>query len=102
VGACCIAPAVLALIGKASSTKLKLTIGNDKKTAQIISGMGHVHVDAAVEEAVVDGDRKVVTTPAYMYDDAPLHAVQEGIEKMVAQVVTWSRDELSAPRHSPR
>lgn len=102
IGACCIAPAVLALIGKASSTRLKLTIGNDKETARIISSMGHIHVDAAVEDIVIDADRKVVTTPAFMYDHASLHGVQQGIDKMVAQVVTWSRDELSAPRHSPR
>lgn len=102
IGACCIAPTVLALIGKASSTKLKLTIGNDKEIARVLNGMGHNHVDAAVTDAVIDAERKVVTTPAYMYDDASLIDVQTGIDKMVAQVVTWSRDELSAPRHSPR
>jgi enhancing lycopene biosynthesis protein 2 len=101
VGACCIAPAVLALIGKGSSTKLRLTIGNDKETAKVISGMGHTHVDAAVTEVVVDADRKVVTTPAYMYDDASIDQVQAGIDKMIAQVVAWSKEELSAPRSSP-
>lgn len=102
VGACCIAPAVLALIGKASSTKLRLTIGNDKETAKILTAMGHVHVDAAVDAIVLDKDRKVVTTPAFMYDDAPLHHVKRGIDKMVQQVVAWSLEELSAPRMAPR
>jgi len=101
VGACCIAPAVLALIGKGSSTKLKLTIGNDKETAKVISGMGHTHIDAAVTDIVVDSDRKVVTTPAYMYGDAGIDLVQAGIDKMIAQVVAWSKEELSAPRTSP-
>ncbi len=102
IGACCIAPAVLALIGKASSTKLKLTIGNDAETARVISGMGHTHVEAAVTDVVVDKDRKVVTTPAYMYDDASVGDVADGIDKMIKQVVTWSREELSAPRMGPR
>jgi enhancing lycopene biosynthesis protein 2 len=102
VGACCIAPVVLALIGKASSTKLKLTIGNDKDLGKTISGMGHTHIDAAVTDAVFDADRKVATTPAYMYDNVGISQVAVGIDKMVAQVVAWSRDELSAPRLSPR
>jgi enhancing lycopene biosynthesis protein 2 len=101
VGACCIAPAVLALIGKASSTKLKLTLGTDRDLARVLTGMGHTHVDAGVTDVVIDADRKVATTPAYMVDDAAMHDVQAGIDKMVHQVVAWSREELSAPRHSP-
>ncbi|MDP2342592.1 MAG: isoprenoid biosynthesis glyoxalase ElbB [Deltaproteobacteria bacterium] len=101
VGACCIAPVVLGLIGKASSTKLKLTIGNDAETAKVLVGMGHVHVDKAVDEILVDADRKVVTTPAYMLD-AAIDEVARGIDKMVKQVVDWSREELSAPRNAPR
>jgi enhancing lycopene biosynthesis protein 2 len=102
IGACCIAPAVLALIGKASSTKLKLTIGNDPETARVISGMGHTHVEAIVTAVVVDSDRKVVTTPAYMYDDASVKDVATGVDKMVSQVVAWSKEELSAPRLGPK
>ncbi len=100
VGACCIAPAVLGLIAKASSTKLKLTIGNDADTAKALVAMGHTHVDKAVDDVVVDADRKVVTTPAYMFD-APIDEVARGIDKMVKQVVDWSREELSAPRNVP-
>lgn len=100
VGACCIAPAVLALIGKASSTKLKLTLGTDRDVAKLIQSMGHLHVDAGATEIVVDTDRKVVTTPAYMLD-ASLADIHTGIAAMVHQVVAWSREELSAPRHAP-
>jgi enhancing lycopene biosynthesis protein 2 len=101
VGACCIAPAVLALIGKASSTKLKLTLGKARDIARVLTAMGHTHVDAGVTDVVVDADRKVATTPAYMVDDAAIHDVQVGIDKMVHQVVAWSREELSSPRHTP-
>ena len=100
VGACCIAPAVLALIGKASSTKLRLTLGRDRELAKVLQSMGHTHVDAGAGDVVIDADRKVVTTPAYMLD-AAIHEIQPGIEAMVHQVVVWSRDELSAPRYAP-
>ena len=101
VGACCIAPVVLGLVAKASSTKLRLTIGDDKETAKALTSMGHTHVDTAVTDVVMDLERKVVTTPAYMYD-AAIDEVQKGIDKMVKQVVDWSREELSAPRNAPR
>jgi len=101
VGACCIAPVVLALVAKGSSTKLRLTIGNDKETAKTLNAMGHTHIDTAVTDVVMDLERKVVTTPAYMYD-ASIDEVQKGIDKMVKQVVDWSREELSAPRNAPR
>lgn len=100
VGASCIAPVVLALIAKASSTKLKLTIGDDADTAKIVVSMGHTHVNRAVDEIVVDTDRRVVTTPAYMLD-AGIDKVASGIDKMVKQVVDWSSEELSAPRNAP-
>jgi enhancing lycopene biosynthesis protein 2 len=90
IGACCIAPAVVAAVAKGSSAKLKLTIGNDPDTAKALAAMGHTHVDCKVEDAVVDEERKVVTSPAYMYGDAPLSGVALGIEKMVKQVVAWA------------
>ena len=101
VGACCIAPVVVGLIAKGVSTKLNLTVGTDKETARTLQHMGHTHVDAAVTDIVLDRDRKVCTTPAYMYDDADIAAVSVGITKMVQQVVDWSREELSAPRMGP-
>ena len=101
IGACCIAPVVIGLVAKGSSTKLKLTTGTDKDTARAIQHMGHSHVDAAVTDIVLDKDRHVVTTPAYMYGDADIAAVSVGIHKMVQQVIDWSREELSAPRMAP-
>lgn len=100
IGACCMAPVVLALVAKGSSTKLRLTIGNDKDTAKAINSMGHTHIDTVVTDIVIDIDRKVVTTPAYMFD-AAIDDVAAGIDKMVKQVVDWSREELSAPRNAP-
>ncbi|MCC7072039.1 MAG: isoprenoid biosynthesis glyoxalase ElbB [Deltaproteobacteria bacterium] len=89
VGACCIAPAVVAAVAKQANAKLRLTVGNDPDTARVIASMGHAHVVCAVDDIVVDADRKVVTAPAYMYD-APIAAVARGIRKMVQQVVAWA------------
>ena len=89
VGACCIAPAVLAAAAKQANAKLRLTIGNDPDTARQIAAMGHAHVVCAVDEVVVDADRKVVTAPAYMYD-ASIVEVSRGIAKMVRQVLAWA------------
>ncbi len=101
VGACCMAPVVLGLVAKGSSTKLRMTIGSDKDTAKALVSMGHTHIDTAVQDIVIDIDRKVVTTPAYMFD-AAIDDVAKGIDKMVKQVIDWSREELSAPRNAPR
>lgn len=59
----CIAPTMIPLIyGKGA----KLTIGDDQDTAQAIEVMGGEHIDCPVQEFVVDKDRKLVSTPAYM------------------------------------
>ena len=89
VGACCIAPAVVGAAAKQTSTHLRLTIGNDPDTAKQIAAMGHAHVECAVEDIVIDADRKVVTAPAYMLD-ASIAAVAKGIAKMVRQVIAWA------------
>ncbi len=88
IGACCIAPAMLSAAAKHSGEKLRLTIGNDEGTASAIEAMGGDHVTCPVEEIVEDGDHRVVTAPAYMYD-ARIGEVAQGIEKMVDKVVSW-------------
>lgn len=90
VGACCIAPALLAVITKGSGRKLKLTIGNDAKTADALASLGALHQECAVSEICLDSDHRVVTTPAYMYGDARISDVAKGITKMVEQVIGWA------------
>jgi enhancing lycopene biosynthesis protein 2 len=89
VGACCIAPAVVAAVAKQTGAHLRLTIGDDADTAQKIAAMGHTHVTCKVTDIAVDEDRRVVTAPAYMFD-APIGEVATGIEKMVKQVIAWA------------
>ncbi len=84
IGAICIAPAVVALVlGKEHP---KLTIGNDAGTAKALEQLGAAHVDCAVTDCVIDADRRIVSTPAYMYD-ARVHEVAQGIGKLVDAVV---------------
>jgi enhancing lycopene biosynthesis protein 2 len=89
VGACCIAPVVVAAAAKQAGAHLRLTIGDDADTARALSQMGHTHVVCKATDIVTDEDRRVVTSPAYMLD-APIGDVALGIEKMVKQVVAWA------------
>lgn len=59
----CISPTMIPQIYGAGA---KLTIGDDPETADAIEAMGGEHIDCPVQEFVVDKDRKLVSTPAYM------------------------------------
>ena len=84
IGAVCIAPAVLAL----SLKKGALTIGNDPGTAAEIEKLGSTHHDRPVTEALIDADNKLATAPAYMYGDASIADVAQGIQKTVDAVLS--------------
>ena len=86
IGAMCIAPAIVAMV--LGSKGVKLTIGNDPDTAAAIETTGASHQECAVEEICFDEGNKVVTTPAYMYGDAPIRNVHTGINKLVEKVVS--------------
>ncbi len=80
VAAVCIAPAILAsVLGEESPA---LTIGTDENTAAALEKMGAQHLSCPVTEFVVDKERKLITTPAYMLAQRISEAA-EGIEKTV-------------------
>lgn len=83
VGLVCIAPAMAPSIGGAGT---KYTIGHDAGTAAAINATGGVHVDCAVDDCVVDAEKKIVTTPAYMYP-ARISEAATGIGKLVISVL---------------
>lgn len=84
LGFACIAPAVAA---KALGSEApELTIGNDPATAAGLEKLGAKHIDHPVTEIHVDAAKRIVTTPAYMYD-APIDQVAVGIRKMVNEVI---------------
>jgi enhancing lycopene biosynthesis protein 2 len=83
IGLICIAPVMAAAI---CGEGTQCTVGNDADTAAAINSMGGVHLDCPVEEARVDTERKMVTTPAYMLAGCVQDAYQ-GIGQCVAQVL---------------
>lgn len=84
VAAVCIAPALLAkVLGEAHPT---VTIGNDADTAEAIESLGATHVACPVTEFVVDEERKIITSPAYMLAQSMSEAA-EGIEKTVRELL---------------
>ncbi len=49
--------------------------------------MGATAIAEPVGKALVDEANRLVTTPAYMIHDAPIHAVFEGIGEMVERAL---------------
>ena len=83
IGAICIAPAIMATI---LSGETELTVGFDEQTASDIDAMGAKHVLCPVNEIVVDKEKKVVSTPAYM-EAKSIKEAALGIEKLVAEIL---------------
>tara|TARA_B100000315_G_C14475075_1_gene540229 strand:+ start:206 stop:850 length:645 start_codon:yes stop_codon:yes gene_type:complete len=84
MGFICIAPVLAAkVLGKYGPT---LTVGNDTDTAGALMKMGAKHQECPVNEIVVDKDKKIVSTPAYMLGPT-ISKVAVGIEKLVDKVL---------------
>lgn len=83
VGLICIAPAMTPLLFGEGAL---CTIGTDTDTAAAIEKMGGQHQDCPVDNIVIDGERKLVTTPAYMLAGSISEAAS-GINKLVDQVL---------------
>ena len=66
IGAICIAPVMMAKILGEQEESANMTIGYDETTSTDIISMGSKHVDCPVTEMIIDEDKKIVTTPAYM------------------------------------
>ena len=84
MGFVCIAPVIAAKV--LGGEHVKVTIGDDRETADAIESWGARHVDCKVEEIAVDERLRVVSTPAYMLGPwiAPVAA---GIDKLVSAVL---------------
>ncbi len=86
IGAVCIAPAIVGKVFEKYGG-VKLTIGNDPDTAKTLEKMKVQHIPTKVSEIAIDQDRKVVSTAAYMYGDAHLKDIAEGIRKLCQAVM---------------
>ncbi len=96
IGAICIAPAMIARIVGKLDLHPKLTIGNDRQTADAINKMGAQHCDCPVREAIVDEKHRIATTPAYMLGHGPAE-VFEGIRKTVDAILRMCDTTAGAP-----
>lgn len=85
IGAICIAPAVVARV--LGGEGVTLTIGNDTETATEIAKTGALHETCAVDDFVSDREHRIITTPAYMYDEAKPAEVFAGIRKAMFELV---------------
>lgn len=90
IGAICISPAVLTLLFGAKN--VHVTIGCDPGTIAEIEKTGAHHHLKKVHEVMVDQDKKIVSTPAYMYEEkeAPLHLIYQGIDQLVQHVLNMT------------
>ncbi len=80
----CIAPAMIPQVYGAGAA---VTIGTDADTAAAVTAMGGQHINCPVKEFVVDRQRKVVSTPAYMLAQN-IAEVAAGIEAAVAATLS--------------
>lgn len=82
IGALCISPVIVAKI----FGDIKLTIGQDKDTADAVVQMGATHQRTDHGEVVVDNNHKVVTSPCYMLD-ANILNIAEGADNTVQSML---------------
>jgi enhancing lycopene biosynthesis protein 2 len=101
MGFVCLAPILAArVLGPIAG--VRITLGHrgsppDKHAAV----MGADVRPCPVREIMVDQKARVVSTPAYMYDDARLNDVAVGIDKMVKMVLSLAKDRRPRPQPRP-
>ena len=88
LGFICIAPALFARAVKNVDMTAKITIGNDRATADQIEKLGSQHEICSVDDCIVDKENKIVSTPAYMLA-GNISEAASGIEKLVHQIMKW-------------
>ena len=88
LGFICIAPVLFARAAKNADKSARVTIGNDKGTADEIEKLGSQHEICTVDDFIVDEENKIVSTPAYMLADNISEAAL-GIEKLVHRILEW-------------
>jgi len=79
---------------------VRITLGSKHTTAaKHAAVMGADLRPCPVDDVVIDQKARLISTPAYMYDDASLRQVALGIEKLVRTVLAMAQDR--APRPVP-
>ena len=88
VGAICISPALIALCLSKTKHRARMTLGNGAEIQSTMERLGQDYQAVpGASEIIIDEPLKLVTTPAYMFDDARLSEVWIGIDRCVAEVL---------------
>lgn len=101
MGFICLSPILAArVLGPAAG--VRITFGTKTcEEAKHAAIMGADVRPCPLREILVDQKNRVVSTPAYMYDDARLSDVGFSIERLVRQVVSLARDRQQRPQAGP-
>ncbi|MDD3266933.1 MAG: isoprenoid biosynthesis glyoxalase ElbB [Burkholderiales bacterium] len=83
VGYICISPAMIPVV---YDFPVKMTIGTDIGTAELVSKLGAIHQNCNVNEICIDNEHKIVSTPAYMLANSIAEAYS-GISKLCMEIV---------------
>lgn len=88
VGALCIACATLAKALERAGISATITVGTKAEIVEKIEAMGHRHESCPATDCVVDRERKIVTTPAYLNAQS-IGELWVGVEKLVAALMSF-------------
>jgi enhancing lycopene biosynthesis protein 2 len=101
MGFICVAPILAArVLGPAAG--VRITFGTKAcEEAKHAAVMGADVRPCPEREILVDQKNRVVSTPAYMYDEARLSDVGMSIERLVRQVIALARDRQPRPQPVP-
>ena len=101
MGFICVSPILAArVLGPAAG--VRVTFGTKACTeAKHAAVMGADVRPCPLREILIDQKNRVVSTPAFMYDDARLQDVGFAIERLVRQVVSLARDRQARPQAGP-
>ncbi len=101
LGFICLAPILAArVLGPLAG--VRITLGpRGTAAAKHAAVMGADVRPCPATDIVIDENARVVSTPAYMYDDASLTQVLQGIEKLVRSVVAMTRQPKIQPGQRP-
>jgi enhancing lycopene biosynthesis protein 2 len=98
MGFICLAPILAArVLGPVAG--VRLTLGpRATAAAKHAAVMGADVRPCAANDIFIDQKARVISTPAYMYEEARLSEVAQGIDKLVRAVLQLARDRQPAPR----
>lgn len=102
MGFICLAPILAArVLGPAAG--VRITFGSKAcEEAKHAAVMGADVRPCPLREILVDEKNRVVSTPAYMYEEARLSDVGFSVERLVRQVVGFARNRQARPQPGPR